>query len=93
MDTIDEEGEEETVDEEENNRYFNEYAPVIHDEANFVPTFIGDLILPEEFESYNVQGWLFCSEPLLFLNFFVYFMPFQSRFFHGSTAIVFHAIF
>ena len=52
----DEEVEVNNAEEDENSNYLYKYAPVIHDEANFVPIPIGSLISEEEIESYNVQG-------------------------------------
>ena len=58
LDTISEEDvdiEDTNAEDDENTNYLNEYAPVIHDDANFVPISIGSLIPLQEIESYNVQ--------------------------------------
>ena len=49
----------EAVLDEENEDFLKNYVPVIHDDVNFNPVHIGDLISAEDIESYNIEGQQF----------------------------------
>ena len=44
---------------EENDLFLKNYIPVLHDDENFNPVYIGDLISSDEIERYNVEGQQF----------------------------------